>query len=324
MFGKKEKQFEIEKEQCLEKERMQNRQVMAEVADKAKNAAEKVTILGDCAREMDQGLTSVVDYAKESITYAKKSAEDAETLSDVLLREKQKEQKLQEEKKQLEEQQQMQHEDILHLMDDSKVYTGITKKLSTTVEGYLQRTDEMLQILETMESCGKGMGTLALNCAIEAGRMGEGSMKYVRAADDVRASSEQYEAYAHELKENATSIRQSYEETDQEIMHLITLLRDNNVLLGKIEKNSQQALQAQQNAPDGMENVQENCPPDGLLAENTMEELLFNIQNLKDNQKQILDEMETLGASYMRGTESTEGLRDLFLEIQTMTENPQE
>ena len=120
------------------------------------------------------------------------------------------------------------------LMEDSKEYTGISKALQSMVETYKNAVSTISGETKKMGEYAGNMGTLSLNAAIEAGRMGESGMHFVKASDEVRSYAENYEASAGILKEQVKEIDASFAKSASSVERLIILLKDNTLLLKKI------------------------------------------------------------------------------------------
>ncbi|MCR5053562.1 MAG: hypothetical protein K6A69_01800 [Lachnospiraceae bacterium] len=120
------------------------------------------------------------------------------------------------------------------LMEDSKEYTGISKNLQSMVDTYKSAAATIAEEAGKMEEYSGNMGTLSLNAAIEAGRMGENGMRFVRSVDEVRSFAETYEQSASVVKEKSALISESFEKAAVGVEKLISLLKDNTLLLKKI------------------------------------------------------------------------------------------
>lgn len=184
------------------------------------------------------------------------------------------------------------------LMEGSKHYTGITKKLSTAVEGFQAENNAVLLETGKMSELASNMSTLALNAAIEAGRLGEGSMKFVKAADEVRSFAEEYEESATKAEEHAKNLQSNFGETASDIQKLIGLLKDNNILLQKITDSTEQMNHF-------LEEHKHGHAASGFVD---MSEQMTKIQDASEEsvemKRTILEEMEKVGESYMEAYES--------------------
>lgn len=72
-------------------------------------------------------------------------------------------------------------------------------------------------LTEQMSGFSKNMGVMALNAAIEAGRMGESGRRFINAAEEIRAFSEQYEAAAREVAKQLDNCREEKNQLKKQI-----------------------------------------------------------------------------------------------------------
>ncbi len=68
---------------------------------------------------------------------------------------------------------------------------------------------EIGNLVAQMLDFSKSMGVMALNAAIEAGRLGESGTRFIHAAEEIRVFSEQYEAAAREVAAQLDNCRET-------------------------------------------------------------------------------------------------------------------
>ena len=89
-----------------------------------------------------------------------------------------------------------------------------------------------------MAQLSKSMGVLALNAAIEAGRMGDTGKKFIASAEEIRTLSEQFETAADQTGQRLKGMAEKMQEMEEQIRHLNQLLKENNISMGKVLKET--------------------------------------------------------------------------------------
>lgn len=126
------------------------------------------------------------------------------------------------------------------LVEENKHFTTPAKYLSEVPNALKQSCQSYEKQLDDMTDYGKRMGVLALNAAIEAGRMGESGKGFVLAAEEIRQTAVSYEKAAVTMKEEVEASHAKIAEMEEMIMHLISLLKENNVGTAKLFKKCQE------------------------------------------------------------------------------------
>lgn len=310
MFGKKEK---------LQDQLTQSKDRIEELELKLDRSYQNVT---DVRAELDQieisangidnGLDRVVTDIKTIGQMQEALGEDLQTLSKQIEEKKETVKSLKEDYDKLTSDALTEREHSKKLMEGSKHYTGISKSLSAAVESFQEENNGILLETGKMAEFAGNMSTLALNAAIEAGRLGEGSMKFVKAADEVRAYAEEYEKSATEAEQHAKKLQEKFGRTASDIQKLIGLLKDNNVLLQKIADIADGAGQYAEQHPH-------QRSASGFVD---MSDQMVKIQDASEEsvemKRTILDEMEKVGQSYM---EAYESFKKISVKIEEIKQN---
>ena len=139
-------------------------------------------------------------------------------------------------------------EAITELVEANKHFTSPSKYL-TEVPATLKQTNESYENqLSEMAEYGRQMGVMALNAAIEAGRMGEGAKQFVSAAEEIRQTALTYERAAVAMKEELAASQAKVSELEDTIHRLVGLLKDSNMGTARLMKKCQETNNVIKNA----------------------------------------------------------------------------
>lgn len=140
------------------------------------------------------------------------------------------------------EQVRRQNERIMEVVENNKHFTTPMKHISEAPSSVREDSKEMLVSVERMKDFSKSMTVISLNAAIEAGRMGEPGRKFVSAAEEICSCSEYYDREARILEEKLREADAKWEMLEEQIRHLNELLKDNNISMGKLMRDSMQSM----------------------------------------------------------------------------------
>lgn len=135
-----------------------------------------------------------------------------------------------------------QNEKVMEVVESNKHFTTPMKYISETPVFMRDDYHAMQEKVKQMQEYSRNMGVLALNAAIEAGRMGEAGSRFIASAEEIRAFSENYEKAAAELEAQVNASNQRVDALEEQVRHLNLLLKDNNILMGKVMKDGMMNL----------------------------------------------------------------------------------
>jgi len=195
------------------------------------------------------------------------------------------------------------------LVEENKHYTTPAKYLTETPANMRSVSKNYIQELETMEEDGRRMGVLALNSAIEAGRMGEIGKQFVAASEEIRQYAIAFEKKAVSMREELERSESRIDELEEIVGRLVALMKENNMGTTRLLKKSQETKKAVEQSSMrefsedmiqlrdkvvGMRNLDEEIAKCG--ERNKIQ--LSDIQEDVQSQKQQLAELES-DISYM-------------------------
>ena len=128
------------------------------------------------------------------------------------------------------------------LVDVNKHFTTPSKYISDFPSNYKAQNQSCRENLDQMEEFGKQMGVLSLQAAIEAGRLGEDGRQFVETAEDIRTYAANYDKVIAQTRLQLEQSDERLSELENQVHHLITLLKENNIATAKLMNLCQDAV----------------------------------------------------------------------------------
>ena len=129
---------------------------------------------------------------------------------------------------------------VMNLVEENKHYTSPAKYLTEAPATLMQDCQSYEKQLDEMAENGRKMGVMALNAAIEAGRMGDSAKQFVLASEEIRQTALGYEKAAQTMKEEISASRAKIAELEDMIRHMITLTKESNMGAARLLKKCQE------------------------------------------------------------------------------------
>lgn len=129
---------------------------------------------------------------------------------------------------------------VTDLVENNKHFTSPSKYLTEAPTTWKQSTASYEKQLDEMAEYGRRMGVMALNAAIEAGRMGENAKQFVNASEEIRQTALVYEKAAVSMKEEIVSSYEKIQELEETIHRMVALLKDSNMGTARLLKKCQE------------------------------------------------------------------------------------
>lgn len=184
-------------------------------------------------------------------------------------------------------------EDVTRLVDENKHFTSPSKYLSELSAGVRARNQGYLQRVEAMTDCGKQIGVLALNAAVEAGQMGDSGKRFVEAAEKIRSVAQSYDSSAEELKQELEQSNRNVEKLEEQVKHLVRLLKDNNVSTTRLMRFCGEVLQeAERNRTDAFSKELASLRAQVTVLKNADEEIIKSEERNRMQVEDLIAEFE--------------------------------
>lgn len=129
---------------------------------------------------------------------------------------------------------------VMDLVEENKHYTSPAKYLTEAPATLKQSCESYEGQLDEMAENGRKMGVMALNAAIEAGRMGDSAKQFVAASEEIRQTALGYEKAALSMKEEILSQKARINELEEMIHHMVALTKESNMGAARLLKKSQE------------------------------------------------------------------------------------
>lgn len=198
-----------------------------------------------------------------------------------------------------------QDECIMEIVENNKHFTTPMKYITEAQTVCREERQQLLERAGRMMDLSKNMSVLALNAAIEAGRMGEAGSRFITAAEEIRTFSENYEREAREMQAQLAQSEARNAELEEQVRHLNELLKENNISMSRLYKDSAQNMAAYEGSQVDIRNlIQEDvlgrmdalrqAEQENAKSQEQMLERLDSVWSEIEEYKSSADELETL------------------------------
>lgn len=139
-------------------------------------------------------------------------------------------------------------EATIALVEENKHYTTPARYLTELPGSMRTSAENYAGQLQEMEDDGRKMSVMALNAAIEAGRMGDGAKQFVVAAEEIRQTALSFEKKAASMKDEVVRSKERIAELEEIVGRLVSLMKENNMGTTRLLKKSQESNKAMQDS----------------------------------------------------------------------------
>lgn len=300
MFGNKNK---ITSEQILEmRDRLESDKRFIQDAAKAAEALdtsmaeikESCDRTAEYANQVSENVASVAESAKSNIDVEASLIHSIDEYSESVSR-------MKADLDTLTGQVKAQNDEAMQLVDGNKHFTSPSKYLSELPQNMRETNQKYSGHIGKMSEYCKQMGVLALNSAIEAGRLGESGKAFVDSCEVIRTYATNYETELGLMKEELAESNERIAYMEEQIRHLVSLLKENNIATAKLMKQCGETNEFAARLNPGIDS-------------DSLTELKKNVVDLKNAEEEILKSEER----------NRMQLEDMFTEIETQQKNQEE
>lgn len=252
--------------------------------------------------EMDKELTKVVSHAYDTIEEVSHSVKVLEQLALELTGMRGQLEDEEQDKKKLKETANKQKEQIEAAAEANQHFMEPVTSLDEVRTGLSEDTEKIRAEVTRMLDYAKQMTVSSLNCAIEAGRMGESGKNFIEASEEVRLLSSAYERAAGTAGRQLDSVEKRIRQMEEQIASLTKSCKDSR---GYITRLSGQIAEQNDICAKAAER---HYLEKAAAISDYVKQVSQNNETIDSLQHQTLTEIEHIGESFMNEQEARKEL----------------
>lgn len=137
------------------------------------------------------------------------------------------------------------------VMENGRHSTDVAKAMLTGIESLTGAVQALQETADQLGAMGRNMGVLALNSAIEAGRLGPEAVKYVKAAEEVRVNAEGYTSAAGTVSDGLAGLKETCNALSDAVNRAIALMKNTSKGLVRLSEQAEENRKfIEEHAPD--------------------------------------------------------------------------
>ncbi len=238
MFGRKNKREE------------QIKETFAQVLEYKEGCESRISSIEQCGEHMQEDVVQLLENANALVDYAMQNVEEESSVLHYIDDFSKDLQTVLEEYKQLTELVKQHHEDVVELVEENKHYTTPAKYLSEAPAVFRKEYQSYAEKMKEMAENGRRMSVMALNAAIEAGRIGEAGKQFVAISEEIRQNALGYEKTAIAMQEELEEAQKRLDEVEEFVHRFVTLIKDGNIATTRLMKKSMKLNNKVKNATE--------------------------------------------------------------------------
>lgn len=229
MFGSKKNQFDL-----------RIREVFSQVAEQREGFDIAVAQMEEAGKRVQTDVAQVMENTNELSNHAMANIESETSLIYKIDEFSKELSSVVTEYKTLRELTEQHYETTMALVEENKHFTSPAKYLTEAPAVMKQDYASYEAQLAKMEEYGNKMSVMALNTAIEAGRLGEEGKQFVNSIEEIRQTAVAYEKAASDMQTQLQESREKVEKLEDTIRHLMSLIKENNIGTTRLLKKGQE------------------------------------------------------------------------------------
>lgn len=227
MFGSKKNKIEE-----------QIKEAFAQIQEQREEFEARVNAIEEGGKRMQADLGQVMENTTDLADYAMNNIEEESILIHNMDDFSKELKSVVDEYSQIAEMVKQHYEAVTNLVEENKHYTTPSKYLTEAPAMIRQDYQSYETKMDELAENGRQMSVMALNAAIEAGRMGVAGKEFVAASEEIRQTALGYEKTALTLKEELQEAQGRIKELEEFVFRLVSLIKDGNMGATKLLKKS--------------------------------------------------------------------------------------
>ncbi len=317
MFGKKQ-EYTKELEERLNTAQYQ----LEDLQNQIKQAASSSQQIPHCFEaqiiaqsDMDKNLAQVLECVQESLETSTGCGQAYEQFAIEFTGMRQQLEEEEQKKKELQEAVRRQREQMEAAEGESRQLTVPAALLQEIRNDLSSGVQEAYGQLKEMQELSKQMSVLSLNCAIEAGRMGEDGRQFVGAAEDVRQMSNAYEQGAKALRQQLEAVEKHLGRLEEQSDELARTLKSSEEARSQLSKSMTET-------EDICEKASERIFSEKALAlAGIIKKVSQNHDRITSLQSRAAKQMERIGESLKEEQEARKEMEDIMDKVMDILHN---
>lgn len=307
MFGKKKiTQEDID---CLEQKLSNGTKLLDQWVEKREMLASDYEQIKESEKQMEVDIKQATTNIENVSEYAKQNSQSVAGLSHLVEECKSKMELAEKDYEELCRQIENNLDKCEEIVEENKHFTSPSKYLSEVPAELRGQNLAYRTSLAYMAEYGKQMSVMALNAAIEAGRMGDAGRSFVQRAEEIRNFSCKYEETAREVQKAIEASEEKVKQLEETVHHLVSLLKDNNVAMTKLMRQMQTTAKQVKGSDEiafskeltkvreeltGVRNIEEEIIKSEERNRMQMEDILAEVVRQQEAEKEISDELQNM------------------------------
>lgn len=255
--------------------------------------------------EMDKELTKVVSHAYDTLEEASESMKVMEQLVRELAVMRGQLEDEEQDKKKLRDAADRQKRQTEDIEAEIRQLTGPLTVLQEIRNGLKGDAQKIREEISQMSDYAKQMTVASLNCAIEAGRMGEAGKSFVEASEDVRLLSSAYERAAASAGRKMDDIEKRIGQIETQTAALTNTCKDNSLSVSRLSQN---ALEQEEICTRAAER---HYLEKAAAISDYIKKISSKFDAIDSLQHQTLSDIEHIGESFMNEQEARKELEQI-------------
>ena len=259
--------------------------------------------------EMDKELTKVVSHAYDTIEEITESTKILEQLAMELTSMRGQMEDEEQDKKKLREASGKQKEQIEVVIEENGRLAEPVGVLREVQAGLAGDTEKIRAEVRQMLDYAKQMTVTSLNCAIEAGRMGEAGKEFIAASEEVRLLSSAYERAAGTAGRQIDDIEKRISQLEEQVVALTKPCKDSNTSISRLSKNITEQNEICMRA------AERHYLEKAAAISDLIKQISQNNEAIDALQHETLTDIEQIGESFMSEQEARKDLEHIVDQI---------